>query len=248
MRESIKAGNRSLTRSMQVTHVRRMAAVGAAWLAVASVAGVRADEVPVTVDEAGTAGPGGADPRSVPGEQTVSSTAGNAAVSAALEDAGSPQEVPGCVPAAGNDPAPWKWHSRILDSFPPDVPRPVWVGSFADADHRYYQLDLWRDSKGVFGEFRNPVLEADSPTSRLYDVKFDPATGALEFRVRVPVEDTWFSGTLRRDSVAGILRYRDHAEMVEWRRRPDVNQGSGSNDTWSSRAQFECAMTLWHRY
>jgi hypothetical protein len=111
-----------------------------------------------------------------------------------------------------------------------------------------YQLDLWRDSQGIFGEFRNPVLEADSPTSRLYDVRFDSASGKLEFRVQVPVEDTWFSGTLRHDSVAGTLRYRDVTEELVWRRRPDIDPANAGDEFYTSRAQFECAMTLWHRY
>ena len=159
----------------------------------------------------------------------------------------SPPGVPVCVPAPVNDPAPWEWISRVLDSFPHDVPGPTWAGSFGDA-HQLYQLDLWRDSAGIFGEFRNPVLEADSPTSRLYDVQFDPASGALEFRVRVPVDDTWFSGTLRNDSVTGTLRYRDVSEAVQWRRLPDVSPPNSSHDFYWSRAKFECAMTLWHRY
>jgi len=177
-------------------------------------------------------------------ERTASNSAGRAAASVANQLAGHPRNLQVCVPAATADPAPWNWTSRVLNSFPPDVPGPAWAGSFGDA-HHLYQLDLWRDSKGVFGEFRHPVLEADSPTSRLYDVQFNPASGALEFRVRVPIEDTWFSGTLRSDSVAGILRYGDVAEVVQWRRRPDYN---ATHDIWLSRAHFDCAMTLWHRY
>jgi hypothetical protein len=224
-----------------------MAAVGLAWLAIACVAGARANGDPVTLVEAGTAGSVAADQRSAPGEQLVSSTASSTAASTDNQDADGSQDAPVCARAPADDPEPWKWDSRLLASFPPDVPTPAWVGSYGDA-HQMYQLDLWRDSQGIFGEFRNPVLEADSPTSRLYDVRFDSASGKLEFRVQVPVEDTWFSGTLRHDSVAGTLRYRDVTEELVWRRRPDIDPANAGDEFYTSRAQFECAMTLWHRY
>ena len=110
---------------------------------------------------AGTAGSVGADQRSASGPKTASATAGSAAASVANGDADNPQDDPVCVPAPSNDPEPWKWNSRILDSCPPDVPRPAWAGAFGDA-RQLYQLDLWQDLKGIFGDFRKPVLEADS--------------------------------------------------------------------------------------
>ena len=151
-----------------------------------------------------------------------------------------------CVPAAGNDPAPWTWNSRVLESFPVDTPRPVYAGGFSD-DSAQYELSLYRDSKGVFGELRSPILEADSPTSRLYDIHFDPKTEALSFMARFEDGERRFAGTLRANSVTGTLQHGAHEETVEWRRLPAAS-GASSNDFYSSRAKFECAMILFHRY
>ncbi len=43
-----------------------------------------------------------------------------------------------------------------------DRPAPLFLGGFADANGDY-ELPLWRDSRGIFGELLHPVLEADSP-------------------------------------------------------------------------------------
>ncbi len=152
---------------------------------------------------------------------------------------------PDCVPAGANDPAPWTWNSRILASFPPDDPRPEFVGAYADSGH---ELQLWRDSNGVFGELLAPVLEADSPASRLYDVRFDPGTGTLAFTARLPEEEQRFTGTLRADAVAGTLRHGARMGAVTWNKMPPEKAHGAPDDAYVSRAQFECAMNLFRRY
>jgi len=152
-----------------------------------------------------------------------------------------------CVPAASGDTAPWNWESRILESFPPDTPRPAFAGAFGDKNS-LYRLDLWRDSKGIFGELRNPVLEADSPTSRLYDPRFDPKTGAVSFTVRLPGGDRQFTGTLRSDSVTGMVRHAARSERVTLRKLRVSQRRGAIDDFYTSRAKFECAMILFRRY
>src|SRR5438045_3850638 len=76
-----------------------------------------------------------------------------------------------CVPAAATDPSPWVHNQQVLDSFPSDVPPPLFLGRFGSS--RAHELHLWQDAAGLFGEWLSPVLDADSPTSRLYDVRFD---------------------------------------------------------------------------
>lgn len=77
-----------------------------------------------------------------------------------------------CLPADPEDPAPWEHNHRVLSSFPADRPKPQFLGRFSDDDRRY-ELHLWRDRSGVFGEWLSPVLDADSPVSRPYEVVFD---------------------------------------------------------------------------
>ena len=154
-----------------------------------------------------------------------------------------------CVPARGDDPEPWTWNSRILASFRPDTPKPEFVGAFGD-DRSQYELSLWRDSKGVFGELRSPVLEADSPTSRLYDPHFDPKTGTVDFTVRFNDGERRFAGTLRSDSVTGIVQHAGHGEPVAWQ-RVRANGAASRNrasDFYTSRAKFECATILFRRH
>jgi len=76
---------------------------------------------------------------------------------------------------------PWVQNSKVLDSFPKDNPVPRFIGTFRDKNQRY-MLGLYQDAKGVFGQLSSPVLDADSPTSRLYDVAFDSRTSVLQFR------------------------------------------------------------------
>lgn len=152
-----------------------------------------------------------------------------------------------CVPARSDDPAPWTWNSRILASFRADTPKPEFVGAFGD-DRSRHELHLWRDSKGVFGELRSPVLAADSPTSRLYDPRFEPKTGTVDFTARFKDGERRFAGTLRPDSVTGTLQHAGRGEPVTWQRlRADRAHGATS-DFYTSRAQFECAMILFRRH
>ena len=75
---------------------------------------------------------------------------------------------------------PWVYNSKVLDSYPKDNPLLRFIGTFRDKNQSY-MLDLYQDAKGIFGELSSPVLDADSPTSRLYDVAFDSRTSALQF-------------------------------------------------------------------
>ena len=152
-----------------------------------------------------------------------------------------------CVPARSDDPEPWTWNSRILASFRSDTPRPEFVGAYGD-DRSQYELSLWRDSKGVFGELRSPVLEADSPTSRLYDPHFDPKTGTVSFAVRFMDGERLFAGTLRSDTVTGTVQHAGRDEPVAWRRLPASRMQGAVSDFYTSRRKFECAMILFRRY
>jgi len=152
-----------------------------------------------------------------------------------------------CVPARSDDPEPWTWNSRILASYRPDTPKPEFVGAFGD-DRSQYELSLWRDSKGVFGELRSPVLEADSPTSRLYDPHFDPKTGTVDFTVRFKDGERRFAGTLRSDSVTGTVQHIGRGEPVAWQKLRANRVHGAASDFYTSRAQFECAMILFRRH
>jgi hypothetical protein len=152
-----------------------------------------------------------------------------------------------CVPAARTDNAPWIWRTRILQSFPPDTPRPQFVGGFGDS-HSEYELHLWRDSKGMFGQLLSPVLEADSPTSRLYDPRFDTKTGAVSFTVRFTDGEWQFSGRLRSDSVTGAVVSAARTQRVVLRKLREGRVHGAGHDSYTSRAQFDCAMILFRRY
>ena len=152
-----------------------------------------------------------------------------------------------CVPAASNDPAPWTWNARILASFPPDTPKPEFAGAFGDNNFEH-ELHLWRDSKGIFGQLLSPVLDADSPTSRLYDSRFDRKTGAMSFTVRFADEERQFTGRLRSDSVTGTLQRAARSERVALRKLRATDVHGAPIDFYTSRAQFECAMVLFRRY
>jgi hypothetical protein len=152
-----------------------------------------------------------------------------------------------CVPAAQNHGAPWIWNTRILKSFPPDAPTPRFVGGFGDSRSEY-ELHLWRDSTGVFGQLLSPVLEADSPTSRLYDPRFDSRTRAVSFTVRFSDGERQFTGTLRPDSLAGTLVSPARTQRIALRKLRNSRVHGFPHDAYTSRAQFDCAMILFHRY
>ena len=152
-----------------------------------------------------------------------------------------------CVPAAPTDTTPWVTRSHILASFPPDVPVPQFLGGFTDAKARY-ELHLWRASKGVFGQLLAPVMDADSPTSRLYAAHLDANTGAMSFDVRVQDGEWRFKGMLRRNSVTGTLARAGEKEMLVLKKLPPERVHGAGGDSYTSRAQFECAMTLFGRH
>lgn len=147
-----------------------------------------------------------------------------------------------CVRAKHGDSQPWVHNVEVLESIPADNPKPRYLGAFRDK-HWDYQLELYRDSKGVFGELLSPVLDADSPDSRLYDAFFDPKLGALRFEAHFPHGDLQFSGTLRMRTVSGIVTRDGRRERVVLRRVK-----LPSEDSSTSRDQFDCAMILFNRY
>lgn len=152
-----------------------------------------------------------------------------------------------CVPAAPNDPEPWRREVEILRSFPPDVPAPSFLGRFKDSNS-VHELDVWRDSKGVFGEWLSPVLPADPPTSRLYDLRFDATSGALSFSTRIPGRMEQFEGHLAGDTVRGTVTLENKSEKIVLRKLPWSDTDDALRDLTTSRAQFECRMILFHRY
>ncbi len=152
-----------------------------------------------------------------------------------------------CVAAPHDDPAPWIWRARILASFPPDTPRPEFLGGFRDKNSRY-ELHLWRDAQGIFGELLSPILEADSPASRLYDARFDGKTETVSFTARFPDGERRLAGRLGADSLTATIEHANHSDKIILRKLP-INQVHGVSDgAYSSRAQFECAMILFRSY
>jgi hypothetical protein len=57
---------------------------------------------------------------------------------------------------------------------------------------------------GIFGELLSPVLDADSPTSRLYNPHLDPRTRAFDFVARFSGGERRFEGALRSDSTQAV--------------------------------------------
>ena len=152
---------------------------------------------------------------------------------------------PGCVSAPETDGAPWVWNTRVLKSFPPDTPRPAFVGAFRDAE---FEVHLWRDSKGVFGELLLAEYEADPPTSRFYDSAFDAATGRISFTTRLPGGERAFAGRLQSRTLTGTLTDARRRRSIVLRKRRDRDIGLLLHDFYTSRAQFDCSMFLFRRY
>ena len=144
--------------------------------------------------------------------------------------------------AKHGDTQPWVHNSKVLSSFPRDNPAPRLLGAFRDRP-RLYQLKLYRDSTGIFGELSSPLLDADSPTSRLYDVYFEPGMGTLKFRARFADEQLDFNGVLRSTFINGTVRKGSYTEAVSLRRDQHYDQYP-----YVSRVQFNCAMLLFNRY
>ena len=156
----------------------------------------------------------------------------------------SPAPLP-CVPASAGDSQPWVHNARVLQSFPPDIPQPRFLGSFASANSQY-ELHIWRDAAGIFGELLSPVLDADSPTSRLYELHYDATSGALSFIARFPDTHS-FDGRLGSNAVSGRIVGGGKSEAVMLRK---VDPGP-RDAPWAevtSRAQFVCQMILFRRY
>jgi hypothetical protein len=145
-----------------------------------------------------------------------------------------------CVTSKRGDTHPWDHNAEVLSSYPPEAPR--YLGSFRDKAWDY-ELQLYRDAKGLFGELLSPVLESDSPDSRLYDVVFDPKVGTLRFGARFRDGQLHFTGVLHNGVVRGTITRDSRSENVILRR-----VRISAEDPYTSRAQFECAMTLFHRY
>jgi hypothetical protein len=111
-----------------------------------------------------------------------------------------------------------------------------------------YELHIWQDSKGVFGELLHPVLDADSPSSRLLDVQFDPKSGALSFGVRFRNESEAYVGRLQGSRITGnVTRGGTTVKLVLRRVGAERTHGAPSSNSWVSRDQFECAMTMSRR-
>jgi len=104
------------------------------------------------------------------------------------------------------------------------------LGRFSDMrfteEHAYGSiLELWRTGNCVFGLFQiSEGLAGDTPTGRLSDVRYTPATGQLSFAAKlstgittltgskewVPTRDLFtFSGRMTRRGVEGRLRRSD---------------------------------------
>lgn len=93
-------------------------------------------------------------------------------------------------------------------------------------EHSYgYTVELWKQGNRVFGFIlASNGLSGDTPTGILEDVKFEPESGKLSFRAKlttgsiynnqankwIPSQDIFkFSGTLNKDSLAGVLEISD---------------------------------------
>ncbi len=148
-----------------------------------------------------------------------------------------------CVPAPLGHTQPWTHNHQVLSSYPADNPQPVFVGAFADPD-RNYRLHLWRDAAGVFGELLSPVLEADSPTSRLYDASLVPKQNAVRFAARFPSRRIAFEGKLDSHQLRGTMTEAGRQARVDLRKMP----GEDYDSLYVSRAQFDCAVVLFRRY
>lgn len=153
-----------------------------------------------------------------------------------------------CEAAAPNDGEPWRHNARILSSFPSDDPLPRFLGAFGDSSETY-ELQLWRDREGVFGELLHPVLDADSPISRLYQASLNPKSGRVTFTARFPDAAIRFEGELTKKAFRGTVAREGRTQTVDLRKlKPAAAHGAPDHSHYRSRAQFNCAMALLHRY
>lgn len=153
-----------------------------------------------------------------------------------------------CEAAASNDGEPWRHNARILSLFPPDDPLPRFLGAFGD-NVKTYELQLWQDREGVFGELLHPVLDADSPISRLYQASLNPKSGRVTFTARFPEAAIRFEGALTKNAFRGTFTREGRTQTVDLRQlKPAAAHGAPDQSQYRSRAQFNCAMALFHRY
>ena len=156
------------------------------------------------------------------------------------------QTTPLPCTTTGRDPSqPWVHNAKVLDSFPKDNPLPRFVGAYRDKNWNY-QLILFQDLKGIFGELLSPVLDADSPTSRLYDAAFDSQSGALRFGAKFRDGQLQFSGVLRGRTVEANITRNNRNEKAVLKRIKWYDDDE--EVAYTSRAQFDCAMLLYGRY
>lgn len=139
------------------------------------------------------------------------------------------------------DGQPWVHHSRVLESFPEVIPAPAVVGSFQDRDGQFW-LRLCRDEQGYFGELASPILEADSPTSRLRSLRWSAGTRELSFAAAPRGVEFQVDGILEEDRfvVARVSGKTVRGLVLLKEQKTSMSDGR-------SRAQFECAMELWRR-
>lgn len=158
----------------------------------------------------------------------------------------SPQPTPLPCTKDGRDPSqPWVHNAKVLESFPKDNPLPRYVGAFRDKNWKY-QVILYQDAKDVFGVLLTPVLDADSPTSRLYDASFDSRSGALQFRAKVGNGQLLLSGVLSERIIQATITQHNRNEKVTLKR---IKWHDDDGEVaYTSRAQFDCAMILYGRF
>jgi len=161
----------------------------------------------------------------------------------ALAQSGLPSSTPlPCTPSKLGDTAPWNHNVEVLSSFPKDSYPPRMIGTFRGKKEDYW-LFLFEDEKGVFGYLLSPVLEADSPTSRLYDAVLDRNKGTLQFSAKFSDGRRRFNGLLSNNSVKGTFTNSTWTDTVVLKKRK-----SPWSEDYVSRAQFDCGMILFRRY
>jgi|SRR5579871_1734888 len=163
-------------------------------------------------------------------------------------EAGVASAIP-CDPPPAGDSRPWEYRANVLSLFPRSEPPPKFLGAFRGPLPDFeYELHIWQDSKGVFGELLHPVTDADSASSRLSDVQFDPKSGALSFSTRFREDNEVYVGRLHGSKIAGnVTRGGTTVKLVLRRIGAARTHGAPSSDSWVSRDQFECAMTMSRR-
>lgn len=147
-----------------------------------------------------------------------------------------------CTRAEPNDPQPWVHKLKVFDSFPKSAHPPVFIGEFRDKDWNY-QVELYKDENGIFGEILSPVLQADSPVSRLYAVTFDEKTGNMTFETRFPMFPFTFAGQLKGRKIIGKVAGPKYSKNVILKKIKPI-----ANIDYVSRAQYECSSYMNRRY